>query len=246
MDASIHADKATPSQTNYNRLRDLIRADIVEGRLEAGARLKVGELALRYNSSGIPVREALQQLQGEGVVIFKPNRGASVRPIDEAFLRNIHEIRAQLEPYLIRWFVRHRTEAQLLALEAAQRAYDEAIEHDRRLEWWGHNRTFHGICYDHHYNTEALAIAKRHNDLLFALARRFPMSRRRVEQVSHEHWLLIDVIRQQNEGAAEAVISEHVTNAGRHLIERIIASRPANLTDGNRLDGRLKTATDQA
>lgn len=226
MDVSSRAGKGPVGQTNYNRLRDLIRADIIEGRLPAGARLKIGEIAARYNASGIPVREALQQLQGEGVVIFRPNRGASVRPIDEAFLRNIHEIRALLEPYLIRWFVRHRTEEQLLALEAAQRAYDEAIEHDNQTEWWAYNRTFHAICYDHHFNTEALVIAKRHNDLLHALARRFAISHRRAEQVSREHWLLIDVIRQQNEEAAVAVLTEHVTNAGRHLIERIMASQP--------------------
>ena len=118
MDASIDEGRKRPhGETNYNRLRDLIRADIVEGRLQAGARLKISELAKRYKSSGIPVREALQQLQGEGIVVFTPNRGARVRLIDEAFLRNIHDIRALLEPYLIRWFVRHRTEQQLVELD---------------------------------------------------------------------------------------------------------------------------------
>jgi DNA-binding GntR family transcriptional regulator len=212
-------------QTNYNRLRDLIRADIVEGRLPSGSRLKISELAKHYESSAIPVREALQQLQGEGVVIFTPNRGARVREIDEAFLRSIHEIRALLEPYLIRWFVRHRTEDQLKALEAAQRGYDESVAKEGPAEWRVHNRLFHSICYDNHYNDEALAIAKRHNDLLHTLAKRFPMSRTRAIQVCREHWNLIEMIRAQNEEAAAAILTEHVKHAGQHLVERIQAAR---------------------
>ncbi len=233
MDVSTQKNApGSSSQTNYNRLRDLIRADIVEGRLASGSRLKISEIAKQYDSSAIPVREALQQLQGEGVVIFTPNRGARVRPIDEAFLRNIHEIRALVEPHLIRWFVRHRTDEQLEALEGAQRAYDESAKHEGPQEWRGHNRRFHSICYDNHYNDEALAIARRHNDLLHTLARRFPMSRARVLQVCREHWSLIQVIREQNEDAAIAILTEHVHNAGQHLIERIVAARGAVTLDG--------------
>lgn len=224
MEASSRS-KGADGQTSYNRLRDLIRADIVEGRLPAGARLKISEIATRYDASGIPVREALQQLQGEGVVIFTPNRGARVRPIDETFLRNIHELRAVLEPFLIRWFVRHRTDAQLAALEAIQRGYDRAVETEGPLEWRYHNKRFHAVCYDNHYNTEALAIAARHNDLLHALAGRFPMTRRRGEQVCREHWTLIEVIRAQNEEAAAAILMDHVKNAGYDLIERMTATQ---------------------
>ncbi len=228
MDVSTkEAVTGASAQTSYNRLRDLIRADIVEGRLASGSRLKISELAAHYESSAIPVREALQQLQGEGVVIFTPNRGARVRQIDEAFLRNIHEIRALIEPYLIRWFVRHRTDEQLAALEDAQRGYDESAEHEGPQEWRGHNRRFHSICYDNHYNDEALAIARRHNDLLHTLAQRFPMSRSRVLQVCREHWALIEMIREQNEDAATAILTQHVRNAGLHLVERIVAARRA-------------------
>ncbi len=241
--SSVAIAKGADGQTSYNRLRDLIRADIVEGRLPAGARLKIGEIAKHHGSSAIPVREALQQLQGEGVVVFTPNRGARVRPIDEAFLRNIHEIRAVLEPYLIRWFVRHRTDAQLEALEAAQRGYDASAATEGPQEWRVHNRLFHAICYDNHYNDEALAIAKRHNDLLHTLARRFPMSRTRVIQVCREHWSLIEMIRVQNEDAAAAILTEHVRNAGRHLIERIMAAQRADAApSGNRQDARDSVA----
>jgi len=219
-----NSPQGVPAQTNYTRLRDLIRADIVEGRLPSGARLKIDELAKRYESSAIPVREALQQLQGEGVVVFLPNRGASVRRIDADFLRNIHEVRALTEPYLLRWFVRHRTEAQLEALVAAQSAYDRSIDEEEPDRWHSHNVVFHSICYDGHYNHEALAIAKRHTELLHTVARKYPVSRARALQVCREHWAIIEMVRMQNEDAAAAIVEEHVRNAGRHLIERMLAA----------------------
>lgn len=213
-----------PTQPNYSRLRELIRVDIIEGRLASGSRLKIAEIAKRYESSAIPVREALHQLQGEGIVTFEPNRGASVRQIDDPFLRNIHEVRAVLEPYLIRWFVRHRSETELEELIAAQREYDRGAETEGPEQWRHYNQRYHAVCYDGHYNHEALVVAKRHNDLLQALAMRFPMSRSRVLQVCREHWQIIECVRSQDEEAAAAIVAEHVRSAGQDLIERMLAA----------------------
>src|SRR5690349_17936694 len=80
------------SQTNYGRVCDAIRNDIVAGRFPPGTRLKIQEIMAEYRISSNPIREALQQLQGEGLVVISPNKGATVREIDEQFLRNIYEI----------------------------------------------------------------------------------------------------------------------------------------------------------
>ena len=83
----------------------LIRDDIIEGRLKPNERLVAADLARRHGTSTNPVREALQLLRGEGFVIFAPNRGARVRPIDQDFVRDISEIGVLIEPALTRWFV---------------------------------------------------------------------------------------------------------------------------------------------
>ncbi len=67
-----------PPASIYARIRE----DIIEGRIAADSRLKVRDLAARYDVSTNPVREALQQLRGEGFVVISPNRGARVRTID--------------------------------------------------------------------------------------------------------------------------------------------------------------------
>jgi DNA-binding GntR family transcriptional regulator len=94
----------------YERLRD----DIIHGRVKPNERLKVAELASRMGTSTNPVREALQQLRGEGFVVMTPNRGARVRPIDEDFVRDICEIEVLIEPALTRWFVGIVTMAEIV------------------------------------------------------------------------------------------------------------------------------------
>lgn len=210
---------AAPTQAGYTRLRDLIRTDIVVGHLAPGTRLKIADLAARYDTSAIPVREALQQLQGEGIVTFVANRGASVRVIDADFIRDIHEIRALIEPFLIRWFVRHHREDEMAALEALQREYDAEVAAGRLDRTHDLNRAFHGICYDGHYNREALVTAHRHTDLIGALFNRFPRSRARCQAISREHWDIIAAVRKQDKDAAARLMGEHVRRAGRHMIE---------------------------
>ena len=227
--ATLSSPAKGPIQTNYNRLRDQICADIVEGQLVSGSRLKISELAKRYARSAITIREALHQLQGEGIVIITPNRGARVRSIDEAFVRNIHEIRAIIEPYLILWFARHHTPEQLKDLELAQRDYDESAAHGDANAWNGHDGRFHSICYDSHFNVEAVAILRRQNDLLRVLVRRFPISRARALRACEEHWALIEAIRREDEEAARAILTQHAKNSGQHLVERILAGESAKV-----------------
>lgn len=232
--AAIGKAAVEPVQTGYSRLRESIRSDIVEGVLEPGARLKIAGLAARYRTSAIPVREALQQLQGEGIVRFVANRGASVRPIDENLVRDIHEIRGLVEPFLVQWFVRHHTQRQLDALETIQRSYDAAAADGDRVTTRRCNEQFHSLCHDGHYNAEAVAIASRHTDLLRVLTDRFPKSRARVQAVAREHWAIVEAIRRQDEAEAMRLVAEHVRNSGEHLIEGMrAAARGTWSTDAN-------------
>ncbi len=67
------------SRTASREAAELIRAAIVEGRLQPGERLKEEQLARELGVSRTPVREALLFLEAEGAVVLQPNRGASVR-----------------------------------------------------------------------------------------------------------------------------------------------------------------------
>jgi len=212
-------DGEASDQDRIQCLHDLIREDIVEGRLEPGARLKTAELAKRYGTSTNPVREALHQLQGEGIVIISPNRGARVRPISEDFVRNIYEIRALIEPYLVRWFVDYATDQEIEALEALQRDIDEKRND---YQWyWRANEQFHNIIYGRHYNQEAVAMEFRQREVLHILTRRFAISRARWQAITQEHRDIIEAIKRHDTDSAARVMEQHVRGACQHLIEQM-------------------------
>jgi DNA-binding GntR family transcriptional regulator len=204
----------------YERLRD----DIISGRVKANERLKVSELAGRLGTSTNPIREALQQLRGEGFVVMTPNRGARVRPIDEDFVRDICEIEVLIEPALTRWFVGIATREDVEELERLQGEI-EAMNFVDELAHSNLDLEFHKLMYDRHYNRHAVELWVRHRHILWAISRGFPTSLSRQANVLGEHRELIDCIKAQDaEGAANA-IARHVEGSGRHIIERMRLSR---------------------
>ncbi|WP_454702826.1 GntR family transcriptional regulator [Agrobacterium burrii] len=206
----------------YERLRD----DIIHGRLKANERLKVTDLANRMGTSTNPVREALQQLRGEGFVVMAPNRGARVRPIDEDFVRDICEIEVLIEPALTRWFVGIATKADIEALEDLQQQIedlnfaDEAKHSDLDLQ-------FHQLMYDRHYNRHAVDLWVRHRQILGAISRRFSTSVKRQRDVVKEHQELLRCLKMHDSDAASAAIATHVSGSGAHIIEHMRVSRHA-------------------
>ena len=94
-----------------------IRDDIVAGELLFGARITIDALATRYGVSHMPVREALRELQGEGLVVIEPNRGARVRTIDTRFVENLFEIRTALEVMMVRRAAQRATPADIAELD---------------------------------------------------------------------------------------------------------------------------------
>lgn len=85
----------------YLRLRDQIRTDIEAGCWRLGQHLTLHELSVHYRVSNVPVREALLQLQGDGLVDMRMNRGAVVLEVDEPFIDEYFDLRGALQPMLV-------------------------------------------------------------------------------------------------------------------------------------------------
>lgn len=203
---------------------EMIREDIISGRLAPSQRLKVAELADRYLTSTNPIREALQQLRGEGFVLMEPNRGARVRPIDENFVRDIIEIKMLIEPVLTRWFVTIVSDADIVELEEVQ-AQIEALNFADPVAHGKLDTRFHQLIYDRHYNRHAAELWWKHREILRAISRRIPTALSRRVAVIREHRELIERIRAQDADGAAAVIARHVEGSGRHIIEQMGVAR---------------------
>lgn len=94
MAALGHAASEPLSEVAVRYLRDAI----LEGRLRAGARIRQEAVARELGTSRIPVREALRQLENEGLVHLVPRSGARVARLDFAESAEVYRIREELEP----------------------------------------------------------------------------------------------------------------------------------------------------
>jgi DNA-binding GntR family transcriptional regulator len=220
--AEVAGGEPSASSPGELTVYHLIRQDIVEGRLAAGSRLNVSALGRRYGTSTNPVREALQQLRGEGFVLFSRNRGARVRPIDDDFVRDIYEITVLLEPYMTRWFVDYTTDEDLARMEAIQ-AEIEATGFDDPDAYSVLDQRFHRVVYDRHYNRHAVDMWWRHREILRTIGGRVPFSRARRLAIVREHRELIVCLKRQDADGAARIVARHVEGAGRHLIEQLRA-----------------------
>ena len=219
-EVTVKPDQPEETLEQQASVYEMIREDIVSGRLGPNERLKVADLAEHYQTSTNPVREALQQLRGEGFVLIEPNRGARVRPIDADFVRDIIEIEMLIEPALTRWFVSIASDADIVELERIQ-AEIEAVNFEDRVVHGLLDTRFHQFIYDRHYNRHAAELWWKHREILRAISRRFPTSLSRRVSVLREHRELIEAIRAQDADAAAAVVARHVEGSGRHIIEQM-------------------------
>ena len=119
-------------RTVHEAVADGIRDMILTGQLKPGDRLRQDELADTFGVSTMPIREALRQLQTEGLVTFYRHRGARVARINASEYEEIYHIRQALETLAVSWAAEDferipidRLKALLEEIEAAEESFDD-------------------------------------------------------------------------------------------------------------------------
>jgi DNA-binding GntR family transcriptional regulator len=217
--------------TNYQRICDHLRADILDYRFEMGARLKIAALAARYKVSQMPIREALQQLQGEGLIRLIPNRGAIVRAVDEKFITNIYDIRQVLEDFFTRRAAVLATPEDIAGLAAIEQAYERCTRPDEIGTRIRLNLEFHGRIYRLAGNEEALAMVGQHAGIARALVHRYNHTPERIYQICEQHRAIIDAIATRDPDRAGEIAGQHMRDARDALlvkmrVDPIVKTRP--------------------
>jgi DNA-binding GntR family transcriptional regulator len=137
-----------------DRIRDVLVSRILDGTYAAGTQLKELTLAREFNVSQTPIREALRELEGSGLVTSERFRGTRVRGADSAEMRESYELRTMLEVRSVRLAAPYSEKLladfgeYLLEMDAAvsendsERYIDAALGFHRRLVEGSQNRTF--------------------------------------------------------------------------------------------------------
>jgi DNA-binding GntR family transcriptional regulator len=201
---------AVPSRTRtaYEHVRATLRAAILDGTLPAGARLVQSELATALGVSTTPVREALRDLTTEGLVLFDPHRGALVRSLDIAEVREIYQLRMTLEPLMVTRVIDQLSDDQLA------RATDlcERMEREQDTPVWVNlNRDFHAVFSEVDERSRLAGILAGLRDSAAAyVAVSLDARPRQVAEANAEHKEFLDIYRRRDEQAAVRLTVQHL------------------------------------
>jgi DNA-binding GntR family transcriptional regulator len=139
----LPAETRAPHRTKQEFVYRTIRSAILRCDLRPGERLVIEDLAQRLDVSTIPVREALQLLQSEGLVESVPHVGTTVTPLSRSSILDVFTIMEGLQIVAARVAAERATDADFAGLDALMREMD-AVAESNRLEVWGDlNTQFH-------------------------------------------------------------------------------------------------------
>ncbi|MFO1062067.1 MAG: GntR family transcriptional regulator [Dongiaceae bacterium] len=200
---------------------DHLRRAILMGALVDGAVLRQDELAERFGLSRMPIRDALRQLEAEGLVEPKPHRGAVVAALSTQDITEKFEVRFALEGMALRLSVPRLTAVQLrearrqLAALAAQHGVAEHVEAHRR---------FHMALYAGADRPYLKQLIQRQFDAIERYIR-VEAAVAPLDGDFAEHRALLVACGKHDVAGALAIAETHILGAGARLVEAIEARR---------------------
>jgi DNA-binding GntR family transcriptional regulator len=124
-----------------------LKKQIVRGSLLPGHRLLVLEIAKSYDISQAPVREALERLKQEGLIVGKANKGSVVSEITHHEIRDIYELRQLIEGYALRQTMKVLTKEDIKYLEQILADMRAAVDENDPFRLVELDMQFHGYFY---------------------------------------------------------------------------------------------------
>jgi DNA-binding GntR family transcriptional regulator len=154
-----------PRQSLTSAVADKLRDQIIRGEIAEGSQLRQDAIASRYQVSRIPVREALRQLEAEGLIVIVPNRGAIVPVLAPEDVEELFTIRALLEPELLKLSIPKLTQADFSQAESILRKFETELRSEGHVATWGRlNWQFHSILYSRADRPRFLSIIRNVNN----------------------------------------------------------------------------------
>jgi DNA-binding GntR family transcriptional regulator len=190
---------------------DLIRADVMSGRLAPGQRLSEASLSRQYNVSRSPVREALAQLDRDGLL---ERRGSVVyvRERTAGEVLDIYQVRIYLEGAIAADAAQRRHPLDLRRLEWALEIGDAVTSSDP-MGLMEANRTFHKLLVDAAHNATLADLQNRLTAQVAVLPATTLAVDGRWDEARAEHRAIVTAVEAGDAAAARAAAELHITKA---------------------------------
>jgi DNA-binding GntR family transcriptional regulator len=205
-------------QTAADHVAKILREAIAEGALAGGTALRQDELAARFGFSRMPVRDALRQLEAEGIVTIHPTRGAFVAKMDVAEIREIYAVRALLEVEALRLSLPNLGDA---TLDEAAAILDRTDAEPDVGRWGTLNRLFHLALYSACGNARLIGLIEAQHGAADRYVRILLSSLDYRARSQTEHRRLLAACRKRDENQALTRLAKHLREGSATLVASI-------------------------
>lgn len=211
------------NEPTYLRVKRAIIADLVAGQLTPGAHVTIDALTTRYGVSHMPIREALRQLEGEGILISVAHRGFRIEAITESYIRNIYDIRVGIESMLAQRAVEKASDADIADVRRMHDELSRLIRSGKPMVVSRENIAFHDRIYGIAGNREAEAILKGRTRVVRTVADSLGGYTVDIHDlVIKEHERIVLAFETRTPGEAGRAVFDHVTAARDRLLAKIV------------------------
>lgn len=204
-------DLASEAPREYRTIQatiaEALRKGILNGMLEGGEPLRQEEIAREFGVSRIPVREALKQLEGEGLITFSPYRGATVSKLSVEEVIETGEIKGALEPLALQLAIPKQTADDL---QRAEELLEEAESEQIGARYAELSRRFHSALYAPAGRPRLLGMLQS-VDITFDRYIRIYLEVMNIrDQAQQEHREILQFCKQRDSDAAVYALQQHI------------------------------------
>src|SRR5579862_6160057 len=192
------------SEHTYSRLRDMV----LNGTWRSGESLSERELAAKLKVSRMPVREALRKLQHDGLLDIVPFRGAFIRKLTAAEVRDIYEVRQAVEGMAAFLAARGGGASKLAPFRELPRTTAAALRKSQQT-----GAAFHTAIIEISGNAKLLAIAESlRTQIVLTLNMALKHDPERVRLSIAEHLSILDAIERRDASEARERMVAHLAS----------------------------------
>ncbi len=199
-----------------------IREDILKGRYKQNEAMKELQISKELGVSRTPVREALRQLELEGLVTIIPNKGAVVSGINARDIADIYAIRSLIEGLSAQWAAENITDEQIDELEEIVYLSEFHLSKGHIEQLYELDNKFHEMLYEASNSKILRHVLSDFHHYVQRVRRTSLSAKDRAEKSISEHKAILEALRNKDGEQAKALTNVHVENTSRNVIEKRI------------------------
>lgn len=216
--SSVPADALSGRRIAADYVADGLREAILSGSLQDGAVLNQTAIAERFGVSRVPVREAMRQLQAEGLIETEAHHVAVVRGLSLDRIGELYDYRGLIEGYLTLRAVPKISDQDIARLRQIEREMRTIDDHN---QWLDGNATLHDLLLSAAGDETGLELVRQLRSRAERYVRMWSGGSgiHRVVDTGREHRELIDLVASRDAEAAREAVERHI----RHTREQVVA-----------------------